>query len=49
MDISCKYVKVYEEKFVSLNKKWANTGSCVMAIEFLKQVVENKTFLDQMH
>lgn len=49
MDSANKHVKVYEDRISNGHKKWANTGSCVMTLDFLKQVVENQTFLDQLH
>ena len=48
MDLTNKHVKVYEDRTGNGSKKWANTGSCVMALDFLKQVIDNQTFLDQL-
>lgn len=40
-----KHIKVYEEKLLNPQKKWANTGSCYLTVDFLVQAINNDNFL----
>lgn len=43
-----KHIKVFEERTPNPNKKWANSGSCFMTVDFLAKIISNIKFMDEI-